>query len=490
MAIFQVPYNPQLDPMAQLANSLGGLADRRLLGNELQQLQGLAPGAAMPNFKSPGLQNLQLQALMQSRMPMTPYQTATLGIQQQQADTAQTRAEQEALGNFTTIDYWIDGKKRSSRVPDAMYGKAVDQIVKSGGMLDDPVDVRNKVDIIEQRQAAERRAEEAERRAQFAETRTEAEELRRVAAEARAEAEEIRKGAAERRAESKDRREELAAAKKRLQLTDIGERKGVFDPETGRVTPTEHPSAKTPSTQINVKQPPAKMLDDLGDLYDMQDQVVDMAGLFDEKETFWAGKWENFKAKHGLKDLPYIGNVVKAPKERGIMFRQIAETLKEDLARKRSGGQITASEFVRLDRLLPDWKSPPETFKSKLKGFAQALDRTVKSKRRVLGEAGYIVPGETQVQGPKSVSTGGQQAVPTQAQGPTPTNTGGQQAIPGGPILLPEVGNAIARARRMLPPAATDQEVKDLARQLIIEVREKKAKMFGPEATARRRGKK
>jgi hypothetical protein len=42
----------------------------------------------------------------------------------------------------------------------------------------------------------------------------------------------------------------------------------------------------------------------------------------------------------------------------------------------------------------------------------------------------------------------------------------------------------------MLPPAATDQEVKDLARQLIIEVREKKAKMFGPEATARRRGKK
>ena len=213
----------------------------------------------------------------------------------------------------------------------------------------------------------------------------------------------------------------------RKQAIDVGEHKGIFNPATGQIEVTELPSARVPSTQISIKQPPAKMLEDMSTLYDMQNQVSEIASLFEEKETFWGGRWENAKAKYGLANLPVVGDIVTQPTERGILFRQIVDTIKEDLARKRSGGQITASEYERLNDLLPGWQLPADTFKAKLKGFAKALDRTVASKRRILSEAGYIVPGETEVQAPQSVRT---PTAPQYKEGQSAVNpTTGQRII-------------------------------------------------------------
>jgi hypothetical protein len=78
MATILQPYNPQLDPLAIFTSGLTNLADQRLLGKELQQLQGLAPGSPMPSFQSPQLQQMQAQGMMQSLMPLGPRERVAL----------------------------------------------------------------------------------------------------------------------------------------------------------------------------------------------------------------------------------------------------------------------------------------------------------------------------------------------------------------------------------------------------------------------------
>ncbi len=75
----------------------GGIQNRRF-GQDVQNLQGLDPGQGLDRFnpQSQQMQQLMAQMMMQqqaaSQTPITPYQQAGLGIQQQQADTAEQSA--------------------------------------------------------------------------------------------------------------------------------------------------------------------------------------------------------------------------------------------------------------------------------------------------------------------------------------------------------------------------------------------------------------
>ena len=484
MASFVPPPTRGINPLGFLVPAFQGLFQGQELGRERQDLQhlgniqqlanlsGQAPdfsGFQSQQFRGQAAQNM-FQNLGIANQPISPFQQQGLDIQregiQQRRDAAEAAARRATEGTPFTIKFFdAQGQEQGVRVNNATANATREAIRSSGGTISDPLERANAQSVLTARIADQRRAKTKSERdiadrersiaqGQVDEFRKVQEEFRKQRADLRAEdIAEIPKGQMigdewhEWRI-GDDGQARLTPtglkAPPRLQLTDVGEQKGIFDPATGEIKTTEFPSAKVPSTQINIKQPPAKMLEDLGILYDMQDQVVDLAGLFDEGETFWAGKFENFKARYGIAGLPVIGDIVSSPKERGIMFRQIADTLKEDLARKRSGGQITASEFVRLDRLLPDWKSPPKTFMAKLKGFAKSLDRTVASKRRVLRETGFIVPGETRVQGPRSVSAGRQRPIPSKTQ------------------ML----NAINAATRELP-GATPQEIANRAKQIL-----------------------
>lgn len=461
---------PQLDTLGQ-----SGVGNPGATGIP----QGLGLGVAsqplpfMP--KSRAMQQMMAQQQMAARAPMNPYQQATLGIQQGEVDArsqaARVAAEKAARGTARVVDFFdATGRKQSKLVDNLTFAPTVEDMKGRGFTQDDPLDIKSREDVIAQRRAVAARGEAVEQR-DIAKDQRDVKDFELKLSQQTID--EYRKQQDEFRAQRADLRAEDAAdmpkgqmlgdewhewrndgkkwnliptglkSEPRLQLVDIGENKGVFNPASGDVRVTEHPSAKVPSTQINIKQPPAKMMDDLKSLSDMQSQVVAMASIFDEDETFWSGKFENFKATYGIADIPGLKHLVEKPKERGIMFRQMAETLKEDLARKRSGGQITASEFVRLDRLVPDWKSPPDTFKAKLKGFAMALDRTVEANLSLLRKTGFIVPGETQVQGPQSVSAGRQVPMPKMS------------------VLL----DALNAATKELP-GATKQEIAVRAREI------------------------
>ena len=61
---------------------------------------------------------------------------------------------------------------------------------------------------------------------------------------------------------------------------------------------------------------------------------------------------------------------------------------------------------------MPDFNQKKETFMPKFQGLQRAIKHTIESKRRALREAGYIVPGETQL--PKrqqSITTPQQQSM-------------------------------------------------------------------------------
>jgi hypothetical protein len=154
------------------------------------------------------------------------------------------------------------------------------------------------------------------------------------------------------------------------------------------------------SVQVGVKMPPAGMLEKLSQFYEFESILGDISSLFaspgvaDTVGAF-SGRWENFKETY---NIPFTE---KATSDE-VIFRQMTDMIADNLLRMRSGAAINEQEYRRLKKLMPDYKQKKSTFKPKWEGLMRAIKHTIEGKKRALREAGYIVPGETQLPGRKA----------------------------------------------------------------------------------------
>jgi len=202
---------------------------------------------------------------------------------------------------------------------------------------------------------------------------------------------------------TRDRRWRLEDRVPQYDLYQRGPEGQQFYFERGSDIPADMHRVSPTSFETNINLPkagPSAMLNEMSGLFDLQKKVGYLKGLvvpgqggedaavLDEVGPM-ANWWETTKEKY---NVPFASR----PTGEGVQLRQVSNSLANYLLNLLSGAAINKDEYTRLVKALPQPNMQPDVFQYRLNNFEIELNDIIETKQMILGQSGYIVPGQEQ----------------------------------------------------------------------------------------------
>jgi hypothetical protein len=169
----------------------------------------------------------------------------------------------------------------------------------------------------------------------------------------------------------------------RKQLTDTGDVKSVFNPETGQVEKTNIPSSKVASTTVNVSPASASERTAIAETNTSMDILDNLKVLFDNPKT-------RTGPLVGRID-PILGVIGKTSMEQED-FMAATSAFKNKIIKEITGAQMSEPEAKRIMKQVPDIGDVPKRWLAKWNQSRKNLEMLQARRKEVLKQSGIKVP--------------------------------------------------------------------------------------------------
>lgn len=171
-----------------------------------------------------------------------------------------------------------------------------------------------------------------------------------------------------------------------LRAIGTGDVTSIFDPRTGKIIPTKHPSAKVGSTNINLGTASPTERQSIAEGRASIDALDNLKSLFDSTLTRTgplAGRVDPVKGLLGLTS------------DEQEAFMAATSAFKNAIIKEITGAQMSEQEAKRIMKQIPDITDPPKRWLAKWEQSKKNLDFLQKRRLEILRQSGFVVPGET-----------------------------------------------------------------------------------------------
>lgn len=184
-----------------------------------------------------------------------------------------------------------------------------------------------------------------------------------------------------------------------LRAINTGEVTSIFNPQTGQIDPTIHPSSRVPSTNVTI-QPSAGERTAIAETRASIDSLDNLKNLFDSTQTTTgpiAGRVSPTKGLFGLTT------------DEQEAFMAATSAFKNSIIKEITGAQMSEVEAKRIMKQIPDITDPPTRWRAKWQQSKKNLEFLQKRRLEILGKEGI-----------QSTQTGINIPIPDDIKGMTP----------------------------------------------------------------------